>query len=299
MKLFQLPTVSKREWFVVRCIFAIFLVLVPDVRGLSHQPVPVGWANWFDFTCLGIPSVFFAVILLRVVAIWFYLTGHYRTVSTGFLIVTGAALNSLNDSQGAIYYAAQVIYLILLGQFIAFLYSDIRSKTNNLDENELEVKTRSLAFRNSQVMFLSFYLISAITKLQTAGLNWVMDAPLMGLQVIKAYHMRYFESLDSSFFDRGLDLADVFFDNPELVQILLGLGLALELFGLLALATRRLTFIAGICFIIFHESMNYVLQINLYLFELFVLLYLIRLSFLDKFGKDAPSVKSEAKIESG
>lgn len=165
---------------------------------------------------------------------------------------------TLGNSSGAIGHTTQLVTLVLLASWLAALWSTVCEWRGKSLPNDFTPS--QLAADWTRQVFMSTYVVSAISKLiQSHGL-WFQDAPYFGLQIVKALGMAKYGD-----YGQGNDvewLAQFMLDHAWLSKLLIGVALPLELFAFLAVLNRRLSLVFGILLYLFHSTVTEVLHLG-------------------------------------
>ena len=266
------------EWFLARLLFAPQFLWRPEFPIPAHQPFPTGWATIFDFSFIAQSTTSLQIFdVLRYVAVILYIQGRFVLPATALMLLFGTITFSLCDSQGSIAYVGQMSHLVLLGQLIALLHARYLKSNLSLPQEAYQTLRIERFYLYSQIMALLIYFNSALTKLKIAGLDWIFSGPNIALQIVKSYHMQFYNYLDQTQYQLGFAYAQRALDHPWAVRLLLGSALVLELLGVLALFNRRLIFWTGCAFLLLHESIRITMHIHFAISEMIAILFLIRL----------------------
>lgn len=264
---------SAREWRLIRWVIALAWLpwIVITCFSYTGQPVETGIARYVYLAFLTWPGINVAVCLLAALAGWFYVRGKRPIAATGTMLLIGVLVFTLHDSQGA-FQRNEVVNLVLLGQFVAHI--GVWWKQRKGEQTPLANLRNHLVF-NSQQMLLATYFISAITKLNTAGLNWIIDSPNISLQVYKA-NMSLFYSVEWEFLrSNGLFWSDAIAAHPLITQLVFGGSLALELFCVVALLNRPIARVVGWMLLGMHLGIFLLFGVMFFPFLAFVIVLLI------------------------
>lgn len=264
---------SLREWFSWRpmrhaawetFLFRLGIAWIAwlTIGGASHksaQPVPHGMAAWgVDFTWLGDSHLAQWLVPLWAVCLVLYVCNVAPVIFLLPPLIASFGHGTLGNSSGAIGHTTQLVTLVLLASWLAALWSTVcewrgKSLPNDFTPSQLGADW-------TRQVFMSTYVVSAISKLiQSHGL-WFQDAPYFGLQIVKALGMAKYGD-----YGQGNDvewLAQFMLDHAWLSKLLIGVALPLELFAFLAVLNRRLSLVFGILLYLFHSTVTEVLHLG-------------------------------------
>ena len=165
---------------------------------------------------------------------------------------------------------------VFFAQFLAYLF-----KLKNIDSN---IKKNRVQF-SVQVIAVG-YTLSAISKLYTSGLNWILDGRKMPLQIMKSFFYSYVNEGNIYFIQKGNEMANNLNNNLYLIYFLLGFSLFLELFALVSIFNKKNALIYGLLLMLMHLGIYITLDIvikGVYIPMLIFLVnpfYLIWISFV-------------------
>lgn len=275
---FETPRYAWLERAVMRVLFA--LVVAHHIPGgLNHHelPAPNGLARLVDLSFLLNPQVFagaryvlFAALLLYVLRIgWSFVLPYITLLS----IAAGSVINS----QGAISHYLQIVSLVLLAQTAAHFYNVLRPPTGTGDDVKAAGESRVIHW--SQQAIAATYLVSAITKLINSGGAWVLQSPLIAVQIVKTTEQDYYDTLDPSRATSGIAVAEWMAQHPLLVGAVLTSGFLLELAAPLLLLGRGWAACYGLALVTFHESVHRVMKLQFMYNEHLAWIFLVNVPF--------------------
>ena len=261
------------ERLIMRVLFA-FAVERHILGTLSHLTIttPNGLARWVDLTFLLDPGVFSTCRYLLFAALVLYVLRVAWAVVLPYLTLLSIAVGTIVNSQGAIAHYMQIVSLVLCAQTAAHFYS--KFKRRRADE-DLEQANEDRVIFWSQQAIAATYLVSALTKLLHTGGRWILQSPMIGVQIVKTTDQDYYDRLDANAYNSGLLVAEWIVRHPFLVALILGSGLLLELTTPLALLGRRFALFYGVSLIAFHESVDQVMKLQFPFNEYLLWIYLV------------------------
>jgi hypothetical protein len=223
------------------------------------QPVPHGLAAWgVDFTWLG--DVHLAPWLVPVwgVCLLLYVFNFVPVLTLLPPLIASFGHGTLGNSSGSIGHTTQLVTLVLLASWLAALWTRICQWRHR--PLPFDFTPPQLAADWARQVFMSTYVVSALSKLiQSHGL-WFQNAPYFGLQMIKAMGMAQYGAYGPGNNVEGL--AQFMLDHPVLAKIFIGAALPLELFAFLAVLNRRTALFFGISLWLFHNTVTEVLHLG-------------------------------------
>lgn len=244
----------------------------------SQQEFPIGIARIIDLTFLANPTVQLILNICFGLALICYVFGKFRILSTGYLLMHSIGLVSLFYSQGSVGHGYNIVSLVILAQFIAYVVHRLGEPISK-PGHKLNVDDVAMYF--SQQMIAAVYVIAGVTKLIRSGFvygiipGWVRDLQYVSVQIVKSHDQSYYAYLDPSILERGNWIAGVLLANEFLTRLCFGVGLCLELFAFLMLINRRWSVLMGGLLIVLHVGIAVIMNLhfreNIYVLIIFTL----------------------------
>ncbi|MFN2476756.1 MAG: hypothetical protein ABR526_10510 [Chthoniobacterales bacterium] len=275
----------------MRVLFALVVARhIPG--GLSDATLnyPSGLARFVDLHFLLPPSVLSAGAYLLWAALALYVLRIGLWLALPYMTLFSIAVNSAQNSSGAIGHHAQIVSLVLLAQTIAYFYSRARSRSGG--ERFRPAATESLMIDWSLQAIAATYFISGLTKLINTHGMWMIQSPLVAVQILKTSDHTYYDTLDPARYQAGYGLAEWMVQHPLLIGAALSSGLLLELTSPLLLIGRRWAAFFGVALLVFHQSIGHTMQLHFPYNEMLLVIYLINVPFWA--GAAAASVRNFA-----
>ena len=272
--LFERPVrYGRLELALLRAAFAwiVYDTVARLHRSYTTQPHPNGLAHWVDLTFLSDPVVWPILQGVFVVALLAYAVGVALPWALTYLLLITVGVGTLKVSQGAINHSTQIVGLVLLGQWLAWL----RYRWRPLGDRS----PQDLMVEYAQQMIAAAYTLAGITKIVRSGGRWALDAPLMAPSVVKAHDQHYLSAMQPELFERSLAYGNFVLGHPLLIQVLFGTALLLELFALVALAGRGPALAIGLGLVGMHLGIELVMNIHFPTNQLVVLLFFVQVPF--------------------
>ncbi|MEZ0390464.1 MAG: hypothetical protein ACAI34_25520, partial [Verrucomicrobium sp.] len=191
-------------------------------------------------------------------------------------------IGTLANSQGAANHSTQLISMILLGQFIAYLWprkEELGAAPSSWVLPSLSVHQKGIYV--SMVVFAASYVVSAYMKLDNSDWKWIQNVPNLAVELQKSNWSEYYDTL-TPVPDSLNAVVDMMHNHPNFARILFGSGLFIELFAFLALMGRRWAFFYGIIIILFHLSVSRLMQLDFWYHMGAALFFLVNLPGIKK-----------------
>jgi hypothetical protein len=237
----------------------------------ASLPQPHGIASWVDVTFAGDKETMRWVSSL----VGFCLTLYACNIGVLFVLLppllVSIAMGTLENSQGAINHTSQVVTLVLLAHWLSAVWLTIRRALHSDPPGSLTTEQHAADW--TRQIFISTYVVSAISKLIESHGFWLRDTPYFGLQIIKSMGMaRYGDTGEGQ---NVQWLAQFALDHPWVFRMFLGVALPLELFAFLALLNRRLALVFGCALFAFHVVNTEVMHLGFYYHKALLVVLLI------------------------
>ncbi|HEX4667076.1 MAG TPA: hypothetical protein VH207_10780, partial [Chthoniobacterales bacterium] len=178
--------------------------------------------------------------------------------------------NGIENSQGAIQHAAQIVSLVLLAQTAAHFYGLWRRR-----QGEEGVALESRAIWWSQQTIVAVYLLAGIAKLITTKGLWVFQARWIGVSITKAAYQSFYDTFNQADLERQLAVANFAASHGWLVALIAAAGLLLELGSPLALINRTWAALIGSALVCFHLGLHYSMHLTFIYNQWLLVIFLI------------------------
>jgi hypothetical protein len=273
--LFRWEPVRHARWETFLFRLGIAWVAWQTIGGPSQhntQPEPHGLAAWgVDFTWLGDAQLARWLVPFWAVCLLLYLFNIVPVITLLPPLIASWGHGTLGNSHGAIGHTTQLVTLVLLASWLAAFWATICKMRGRPLPNDFTPP--QLAADWARQVFMSTYVVSAISKLiQSHGL-WIKDAPYFGLQIVKAMGMAKYGDYGPGHDVSGL--AQFMLDHPWVSKLLIGGALPLELFAFLAVLNRRLALFFGLALYLFHSTVSEVMHLGFVYHKLLLLVLMV------------------------
>jgi hypothetical protein len=243
---------STLEWKCMKIFFAYQFFLFSNyiLYKFNSIPYPVGiyrlvGHSYFPDHTIKICISVFVVILLAL-----YIADIKMIVCTLLLFVISVLIFSIGESNG-MWGRNGLLSIIFMAQFIAYIFH-YYGIGRSLNRNRVQFSLQAIA---------AVYTLAAISKINTSGINWLIDSPNLALQVLKSFSYEYVTTGDVSYQVAGLSKANWIIQHPLLTKILLGGSLLLEAFSFLILINKKWAFFYGLLLLSMHVGIKVFLDL--------------------------------------
>jgi len=246
--------------------------LIAVLFRFNTQPFPEGICRIFDCSSFALtPFNYFISAALIFLSVMNILEKKIIFILSAYCFLCIAIL-SLERSNG-VYHREEVWSMILLIQLLVYVIASFKKKS--VEEKFSFIRDKGMQY--SRQMIAAAYVISGITKLQTAGLNWIIDSPNFAIQVVKSYSSKYYDTGNVYFLQKGEIVSQLILNHPHLIQLLFAGALMLELFAFVAVLNRKSAFWYGLLLLAMQIGIFYFLSFSILSFLSCVLIFLINL----------------------
>jgi hypothetical protein len=260
------------ERLFMRVSFAwVVLISTPRTLNAHSLPEPNGLARLVDLSFLTNPGWLAAAHTVLLIALGFYIMRVLCWLALPVALLVNVAVNTVENSQGAIHHAVQIVSLVLLAQTVAHYYGlwlgRGRARAGfGLEEREISWAQQAVA---------AAYFIAGLTKLiQTHG-AWIFRARFIGVQIFKTAYQEYYNYLDPAGLNQQVAIAQFAAAHGTIIALIAGMGLGLELLAPAVLLGRWWGLVLGCGFIAFHLSISSVMQLSFVFHQLLVLIFIV------------------------
>ena len=272
------PHYAGWERLVMRVLFALVVAHhIPLSLDYHSLPSPNGLARLVDLTFLLNPAVFAACRYAAYGLLVLYVARIGWSCVLPLLTLFSIAAGSVVNSQGAISHYLQIVALVLLAQTIAHFYNVLRKRHGSSTTDDSVDEDRVILA--SQQAIAATYLVSALSKLINSAGAWILQSPLIAVQIVKTTEQDFYDTLDPARAASGVAVADWMAHHPLIVGAVLTGGLLLELTAPLLLLGRGWAAAYGIALVAFHESVHRVMKLHFLYNEHLAWIYLVNVPF--------------------
>ena len=131
----------------------------------------------------------------------------------------------------------------------------------------------------SQGAIAGCYVIAGLTKIVRTGGSWFWNSPYMALEVIKTEKQEFYSTLDQRRLGYPGRLRGVDAQLSQPRRLFLSGGVFLELFAIAALFSRNSALMIGAGMILFHRTVDIVMNLQFRFNEYAVWIFCINLPF--------------------
>ncbi len=271
MKVIWNNNYSTIEWNFMKISFVIFWLnaIVTILSKNNFIAMPIGLLSFLQPNSIIDISFKLMCLITIMVAIYFYIMEKQMIWTTLFLFLISVLVFTIEESNG-IFRRNELFSFIFFSQFLSYVF-----KAKNIDSN---IQKNRVQF-SVQVIAIG-YTLSAISKLNVSGLNWVFDGKKMPLQIMKSYFYSYVNDGNNFFIQKGNEMIKTFNNNLYLVYFLLGFSLLLEFFAVISILNKKISFIYGLLLLVMHIGIFWVLDVAIKGIYIPMLIFMVNPLFL-------------------
>lgn len=255
---------------------------IPNVLPFQGLPAPNGAARFLNLSVLLDPEVLAGCRYVLYAALVLYVLRIGWSFALPYMTFLSIAVGSVINSQGAISHHLQIVSLVLLAQTGAHFRSLFGRSRGRAREEIGRREDRLIAW--SQQAIAATYLVSALTKLIHTKGAWILQSPMIAVQIVKTTEQSYFNQLDPAALATGVAMAEWLAHHPLLVALTLSSGLVLELAAPVLLLGRGYALFYGLALIAFHETVGRVMRLHFINNQYLIWIYLVNVAYWTSFA---------------
>lgn len=249
---------TAEKWLCIK--IGVVYMLVPMFHVLSrYYPDSVGLWSLMDTSILQNPYVKAGVVACIILLLTLYLLEKEMIWTSLLLFFISVFVFSIRESNG-IMSRGGLVSLVLLAQCMAYIFHRFNSD-RNLNYDRIQFSIQFIA---------AMYTLAAISKWHDSGLNWVIDAPKMALQIQKSYDYAFVSNGDLSYREKGVFIAEWVIRHPLITQIAMAATLVIETFAGLMLISRKWAFYYGMLLLCMHIGIMIMMNISSFMVPLVI-----------------------------
>ncbi len=245
---------SDTEWNLAKYSLMFFWLfkVIPILVKYNAAPFPQGIFNWYTFDFIGNPSYRYAIIIVCLVLAAMYLSEKKMQLACIGLFIISLFIFSLEESNGILNRYSLLSFIFGAQAFSYF----ISTHFTKLDYTQLR-------FNFSIQAIAAAYMLSAMSKLLTSGLNWITDSKYFVLQILKSHYYKYITTIDPQHLEAGNTYIRFIENYPNSIAILLTTSLILELFAWVSCLNKKYALVYGCLLFLMHVGIKYIMDISL------------------------------------
>jgi hypothetical protein len=260
------------EWNCLKIPFILcwFIYIISILWNINEITVDKGFCSFINCNIYIFEESKIILTLLAAVAVILYLFEFRMIFTTFILFFISVLIFSLHESFG-VSERTGIIGLIFFAQFVSYLYYN---KSNDFEQ----LKVRRINF--SVQVILAGYTLSAISKIKTSGLNWILDGKNIVLQVVKSNQMEYLDGIFSHteiFTSRKINFT---LENYWIIGLLLFISLIIEGFSFLSIINKKLQLTWGVLLLLMHIGIYIQLEVVIWTFLVPMILFMLNPLYL-------------------
>lgn len=243
-----------------------------EKQRLVDPDKPNGIAHFIDLKFLANSEIYYPLQWIAIACLILYAVGFLLWLTLPYLASFSIIVGTLGNSDGGIGHAYQMVSLILLGQAVVAVFCAICSRRFGLFSDE---KVDTFLAYYAQVMIVSCYVTSAITKVKNSDGTWLWNSPYFSAEIVKTEYQTHYSRLDVPLDESSIQRAEWLVEHPMVARALFAPGLIFELLAFVALFSRRWAFLVGIGLIGMHWFIEFFMSLDFFLFEACVAIWLV------------------------
>ena len=231
------------EWKFIKITLVIFwlkaicLILIEN----NSIPIPTGILGFLP-TNTNISFSFKLICIIAIIfSLYFYVLEKKMVWATLFLFIISVLVFTIEESNG-IFHRNGLFSFVFFAQFWAYIYKN-KKIDSNIEKNRVQFSVQVIAVG---------YTLSAISKLNVSGINWILDSRKMPLQIMKSFYYSYVDHGNYYFIEKANEVINSFNNNIHFIYLLLAFSLFLELFALISIISKKHALVYGVLMLLMH-----------------------------------------------
>lgn len=234
---------SNKEWYFAKIPFIlVWLGLIIFVLyEFNYVKTEYGLCLFLNCNVINVTLVKYIFLFISVFFTLLYIIEKQMMLTTFVLSFISMFVFSAGNSNG-IFYRSEILSCVLFAQFLAYTNYSLTKNKNQLYNNR---------FKFSVQLIASLYVLSAIKKLHTSGIYWILS--------YKEFALKAKTNILIIYANWGIDLTtyaelvyNTLYNNPIFTISILTISLLIEMLAFLMVVNKKATFIYGIVLLIFH-----------------------------------------------
>ncbi|MGH7785348.1 MAG: hypothetical protein ACRERC_00685 [Candidatus Binatia bacterium] len=238
----------------------------------SAQPFPVGIAGWVDFSFLSAPAAWPWTDIALLAALACYVAGRAMPMATAAMAGLYIGAGALAYSQGSLQHRTQLLGLVLLGQFGAYVLAALRRRPAASGD--------ALATLFSVEIIAAAYVLAGLMKVALSRGQWLAQVPMVVIDIAKAHGQAACTTGDTGLVARADGIAGTILAHPNLTRVLFAPAVLFELAAGLAPFGRMAAAIAGLCLLAMHRGIDTIMGLRFWEHEVLLLIYFVNAPYL-------------------
>lgn len=243
---------SKIEWTMMKSSFSLIWLLsfLLVFSRYNYAPTPESIFKLLPGSFYLSYNAKIFLLSTNLLLIYFYITEKHIWWSLLGLSLISLFTFSLEDSNSD-FNRNTMITGIFFAQFFAYSIKKIY----------LDFDTEKYRIQFSVQLISISYTISAISKLNTSGLNWITDGLLMPLQIMKTNYFGFVNDGNIAHITNARLIINLLDKYSFGVMFILAFTLIIELFAVVSIINKKYAFVYGILLVFMHIGIYLVLDV--------------------------------------
>ena len=243
---------SKIEWTMMKSSFSLIWLLsfLLVFSRYNYAPTPESIFKLLPGSFYLSYNAKIFLLSTNLLLIYFYIIEKHIWWSLLGLSLISLFTFSLEDSNSD-FNRNTMITGIFFAQFFAYSIKKIY----------LDFDTEKYRIQFSVQLISISYTISAISKLNTSGLNWITDGLLMPLQIMKTNYFGFVNDGNIAHITNARLIINLLDKYSFGVMFILAFTLIIELFAVVSIINKKYAFVYGILLVFMHIGIYLVLDV--------------------------------------
>lgn len=243
---------SKIEWTMMKSSFSLIWLLsfLLVFSRYNYAPTPESIFKLLPGSFYLSYNAKIFLLSTNLLLIYFYIIEKHIWWSLLGLSLISLFTFSLEDSNSD-FNRNTMITGIFFAQFFAYSIKKIY----------LDFDTEKYRIQFSVQLISISYTISAISKLNTSGLNWITDGLLMPLQIMKTNYFGFVNDGNIAHITNARLIINLLDKYSFGVMFILAFTLIIELFAVVSIINKKYAFVYGVLLVFMHIGIYLVLDV--------------------------------------
>jgi hypothetical protein len=243
---------SKIEWTIMKSSFSLIWLLsfLLVFSRYNYAPTPESIFKLLPGSFYLSYNAKIFLLSTNLLLIYFYIIEKHIWWSLLGLSLISLFTFSLEDSNSD-FNRNTMITGIFFAQFFAYSIKKIY----------LDFDTEKYRIQFSVQLISISYTISAISKLNTSGLNWITDGLLMPLQIMKTNYFGFVNDGNIAHITNARLIINLLDKYSFGVMFILAFTLIIELFAVVSIINKKYAFVYGVLLVFMHIGIYLVLDV--------------------------------------
>lgn len=254
MKTIWNNTYTSLEWKFLKISLVVFWLnlIFRTLVEYNTLPMPVGVLSFIQPNYVISFFIKFLCLIATIITLYFYISEKHMLWVTLFLFIISVLVFTMEESNG-IFNRNGLFSFVFFAQFFAYFFN-LKNINSNIKKNRVQFSVQVIAVG---------YTLSAFSKLNTSGINWVLDGRKMPLQIMKSFYYSYVDDGNIYYIQKAHEAINGFNNHIHFIYFLLAFSLFLELFALISIISKKHALVFGLLLLTMHIGIFIYMNISI------------------------------------